>query len=92
VRGDMAGMVRAADAVHAVFATFTSFTETIPEGVPVTIAWGSKDRVLSPANAQIARQRLPQARFLSLPGCGHVPMTDDPSLVARVLLDGSSAF
>jgi hypothetical protein len=25
-----------------------------------------------------------------LPGCGHVPMTDDPALVAKVLLDGSA--
>ena len=41
--------------------------------------------------ASIARQRLPQARFVSLPGCGHVPMTDDPDLVARVLLEGSAA-
>jgi pimeloyl-ACP methyl ester carboxylesterase len=24
-----------------------------------------------------------------LPGCGHVPMTDDPALVAEVLLAGS---
>jgi len=89
VQGDMAGLVRAGDAVHAVFATFEPYSAPIPEDVPVTIAWGSKDRILSPANARVARQRLPQAQFLSLPGCGHVPMTDDPELVAKVLLDGS---
>jgi hypothetical protein len=27
--------------------------------------------------------------FIRLRGCGHVPMTDDPALVARVLLLGS---
>ena len=89
VRDDTAGLVAAADAVHAVFATFEPFTLPVPDGVPVTIAWSAKDRILSPANARIARQRLPQARFMSLPGCGHVPMTDDPDLVARVLLEGS---
>jgi hypothetical protein len=25
-----------------------------------------------------------------LPGCGHVPMTDDPPLVARILPGGST--
>ncbi|MFU0243177.1 alpha/beta hydrolase, partial [Streptomyces scabiei] len=29
--------------------------------------------------------------LIRLPGCGHVPMNDDPALVARVLLDGSRA-
>jgi pimeloyl-ACP methyl ester carboxylesterase len=88
-RGDVAAIGMTGPAVHAVFATFEPFTASIPDDVPVTIAWGSKDRILSPANATVARQRLPQARFLALPGCGHVPMTDDPELVARVLLEGS---
>jgi pimeloyl-ACP methyl ester carboxylesterase len=89
VRGDMTAVVTSGDAVHAVFATFEPFTATVPDGVPVTIAWGVKDRILPPANARVARQRLPRARFVSLPGCGHVPMTDDPELVAKVLLEGS---
>ena len=33
---------------------------------------------------------LPHARFVWLEGCGHVPMSDDPPQVARVLLDGSA--
>jgi hypothetical protein len=37
-----------------------------------------------------ARARLPQARFVRPAGCGHVPMTDDPALVAEILLCGSS--
>jgi pimeloyl-ACP methyl ester carboxylesterase len=90
VQGDMAGITKSGDAVHAVFATFEPFTMTIPDGVPVTIAWGAKDRILPPANARVARERVPQARFIRLPGCGHVPMTDDPELVAKILLDGSS--
>jgi len=67
-----------------------SFTLDIPAGVPVTIAWGTHDRLLPAGQADVARQRLPQARFVLLPGCGHVPMTDDPALVARVLLEGST--
>lgn len=53
--------------------------------VPTTIAWGTRDRVLRPRQAEIARRRLPGARHLSLPGCGHVPMIDDPELVAQVI-------
>jgi pimeloyl-ACP methyl ester carboxylesterase len=44
---------------------------------------------LRPSQARVAMRRLPHARFVPLPGCGHVPMTDDPVLVASVLLDGS---
>ena len=58
--------------------------------VPVTIAWGTKDRLLPPRQVLVAKAALPQARFLPLRGCGHVPMTDDPALVADVVLQGSS--
>ena len=58
--------------------------------VPVTIAWGTKDRLLLRSQAIRAQRRLPNARFVWLEGCGHVPMADDPSLVAKVLLEGSA--
>jgi len=65
------------------------FTGT-PE-VPVTIAWGARDRILLPREAERARARLPQARHVALPGCGHVPMSDDPELVASVILATTGA-
>ncbi|WP_067488942.1 alpha/beta fold hydrolase [Actinomadura hibisca] len=58
--------------------------------VPVTIAWGTKDRVLRTSQAVRAQRRLPHARFVWMEGCGHVPMGDDPDLVAKVLLEGSA--
>ncbi|MET9678090.1 alpha/beta fold hydrolase [Streptomyces sp. NPDC006482] len=57
--------------------------------VPVTIAWGTGDRLLLRRQGVRAKQALPDARLVRLPGCGHVPMNDDPALVARVILDGS---
>ncbi|MFL6051976.1 MAG: alpha/beta fold hydrolase [Actinoallomurus sp.] len=60
------------------------------QDVPVTIAWGTRDRLLRSSQAVRAQQALPHARFLWLQGCGHVPMGDDPQLVAQVLLEGSS--
>jgi pimeloyl-ACP methyl ester carboxylesterase len=57
--------------------------------VPVTVAWGTHDRVLWTRQVRAARRALPGAHMVPLPNCGHVPMSDNPRLVARVLLDGS---
>lgn len=54
--------------------------------VPVTIGWGTRDALLLPIQALHARKLLPGARHVWLRGCGHVPMSDDPGQVARVLL------
>lgn len=64
------------------------FTEDVP-GVPVTVAWGTRDRILVRRQGVRAKQMIPAARLVRLPGCGHCPMNDDPALVARVILDGS---
>ncbi|MFH8976824.1 alpha/beta fold hydrolase [Streptomyces sp. NPDC017890] len=66
------------------------FTDDVP-GVPVTVAWGDRDRLLLSRQGIRAKRTIPRARLVRLPGCGHVPMNDDPALVARVLLDGSRA-
>ncbi|WP_433576362.1 alpha/beta fold hydrolase [Nocardia brasiliensis] len=58
-----------------------------PLPCPVTLAWSSRDAILLPeVNGKIARERLPQAEFELLPDVGHVPMFDDPALVARTIL------
>ncbi|MBT2370017.1 alpha/beta fold hydrolase [Streptomyces sp. ISL-10] len=64
------------------------FTDDV-RGIPVTIGWGAKDRLLLRRQGVRAKQVVPGARLVRLPGCGHVPMSDDPALVARLLLDGS---
>ncbi|MFE5137113.1 alpha/beta fold hydrolase [Streptomyces fagopyri] len=64
------------------------FTDDVP-GLPVTVAWGARDRLLLRRQGVRAKQIIPRARLVRLPGCGHVPMNDDPALVARVILDGS---
>jgi pimeloyl-ACP methyl ester carboxylesterase len=83
---DAYAFFRARAAVGAVLREPVAFTETVPPDVPVTIAWGGKDRLLPPAQARVARARIPHATFLELPGCGHVPMTDNQELVVSVLL------
>lgn len=56
----------------------------------LTIAWGARDALLLPRQAQRARRLLPDARHVSLPGCGHIPFWDDPELVARTILDAGA--
>jgi pimeloyl-ACP methyl ester carboxylesterase len=87
--GDMAAFVAAKPAVRAILAEAFPFAGRVPAGVPVTIGWGTRDVLLPPRQALVAGARLPGARLVWLPGCGHVPMTDDPDLVAQVLLAGS---
>jgi pimeloyl-ACP methyl ester carboxylesterase len=89
-RGDMAAFRAARPALDTVMVQMTQFSGTVPAGVPITIAWGTRDRLLPPRQVLVAKASLPQARFLPLRGCGHVPMTDDPALVADVLLQGST--
>jgi pimeloyl-ACP methyl ester carboxylesterase len=67
------------------------FTDGERISVPTTIAWGERDLILLPHQARRAARAIPNARMLTLRGCGHVPMTDDPEQVAHVLLDGSAA-
>ncbi len=56
-----------------------------PRGVPVTVAWGVRDRLLPHARqAPRARASLPWATHVAL-GAGHVPFSDDPGAVAEVI-------
>jgi pimeloyl-ACP methyl ester carboxylesterase len=88
---DLTAFLAARDALNAIIADDLTFTGQIDDNVPVTVAWGTRDLLISPRQAKIAKARLPRtAKFVRLPGCGHVPMTDDPRLVADVLLRGSS--
>jgi pimeloyl-ACP methyl ester carboxylesterase len=88
-RGDMAAFLASRPALHMILAGMTPFTGRVPAGVPVTIGWGTRDRLLPPRQVLAVKARLPEASRLPLPGCGHVPMTDDPDVVSRILLRGS---
>jgi pimeloyl-ACP methyl ester carboxylesterase len=74
---------------HQTLAASHGHRVTGPLAAPVTIAWGTRDALLLPTGALRARRELPEAHHVWLRGCGHVPMSDDPAQVARVLLDGS---
>lgn len=50
--------------------------------VPLTVAFGERDRLIRPV-----RLGVPGVRTLMLPGCGHIPMWDRPDLVSELLLE-----
>ncbi|MBF6464788.1 alpha/beta hydrolase [Nocardia beijingensis] len=71
-----------------------SFTDVRPPesralaDIPVTIAWGSRDILLTYATqSRKARRVLPDAEHVTLHGSGHTPFFDDPAGCAQVLLE-----
>ena len=57
--------------------------------IPITVAFGTKDRMLRPRGYRLPDELPPHTRWITLPGCGHTPMWDDPELIARTILDGT---
>lgn len=90
VVGDLNAMVKARPALKTILKEATPFEREVAADIPVTIAWGSKDRLLLPYHAGRARKQMPAAEHVWLRGSGHVPMSDDVDAVVDVLLRGSS--
>jgi pimeloyl-ACP methyl ester carboxylesterase len=63
-----------------------------PPPCPITLAWSRQDRLLPVDVYGIrARQMIPGARFIVLDDVGHVPMFDDPQLVADTIIATTEA-
>jgi pimeloyl-ACP methyl ester carboxylesterase len=54
--------------------------------VPVTLVWGTRDRLLLPGQAKRAAREIPGAELVWVEGGGHFAHWDDPDLVARAVL------
>jgi pimeloyl-ACP methyl ester carboxylesterase len=54
-------------------------------GIPTFLIWGSKDRVVDPASAEIMARRLPGARVAVMRGTGHLPYEENPQEFSRVV-------
>jgi len=59
---------------------------------PVTIAWGTKDKVLPSRQAGRFQRHIPHAEIRLLKGLGHVPMSDDPALVTDLILQRTTSL
>lgn len=85
--GDIEGCVALPEIIRG--AASNGAMQLLPSGVcPVRIAWGLNDRML-PFMRYGAPMLLglPGAEFEFLPDVGHVPMIDDPVLVADTILE-----
>jgi pimeloyl-ACP methyl ester carboxylesterase len=59
---------------------------------PVRLVWGDRDRVLPFDGFGAAMlERLPGAELIRLRGVGHIPMSDDPGGVAKLILEVTTA-
>jgi pimeloyl-ACP methyl ester carboxylesterase len=54
---------------------------------PTLLIWGKNDVVTPPEAAKEFLDRLPNARIVWFPQCGHVPMVEKPDEFARARLD-----
>jgi pimeloyl-ACP methyl ester carboxylesterase len=57
---------------------------------PVTVAFGSRDVVLLRHQSRNLGELPPHTRSSTLPGCGHLPMTDDPARVAHLIITSAT--
>jgi pimeloyl-ACP methyl ester carboxylesterase len=79
------------DEALALFDDYTFHDAEQLDAVPVTVVWGSRDRLLLSRQAARARRVLPKARHEWLVGAGHLPMWDAPEAVAALLVAGAAA-
>jgi len=53
---------------------------------PVLVLWGEEDRLITLDSARRSVASLPAARLVTIPECGHIPMEEQPEVVAREML------
>jgi len=59
---------------------------------PIRVVWAERDRVIPfERNGLPLLERVPGAELVRLAGVGHVPMSDDPEQVARLILEVTRA-
>ena len=51
--------------------------------LPSLILWGEEDQVMPPAYAALWQERLPEARLVRVPACGHLPHIEKGAQVSR---------
>jgi pimeloyl-ACP methyl ester carboxylesterase len=89
--GQARSIVRAVGTCPGFDATLTATARRRIRGAqqvaaPVTVAFGSRDVVLLRRQSRDLGELPPATRSSTLPGCGHLPMTDDPARVTDLII------
>jgi len=62
------------------------FEQVGKAALPVELIWGERDTTVPYAQHADVQRAIPQARFVSLPGLGHLSPVEDPDAVNRALV------
>jgi pimeloyl-ACP methyl ester carboxylesterase len=54
---------------------------------PIAAAWGERDHMVAPEEAEFLLRAAPVTTFRILPGCGHMPMVERPEAFAALLAE-----
>ena len=54
-------------------------------GVPTLVVWGADDGLLAAHLGEQAARAMPNARFVAIPGCGHLPMEENPAALLAAI-------
>jgi pimeloyl-ACP methyl ester carboxylesterase len=55
--------------------------------LPALVIWGDNDKIMPPAFAPLWRDRLPDARVVTIEKCGHLPHVEHAARVADIIRD-----
>ncbi|MHC1563188.1 alpha/beta fold hydrolase [Actinomycetospora sp. C-140] len=86
ITGDLRGLSHPGTSFATMLAHLDTWVPPRRASVPTTVGWGARDLLLPRWQSRRLRRALPDAAVYVLPGCGHVPMGDDPALVADLIL------
>jgi 4,5:9,10-diseco-3-hydroxy-5,9,17-trioxoandrosta-1(10),2-diene-4-oate hydrolase len=65
-----------------------SIVDNLPNiTAPTLVIWGQQDRIIPVAHAQVARDRIPNARLHIIDRCGHVPQLEHPDEFNALVLE-----
>lgn len=72
---------------HAVASSNVPTLEELATSIvqPTLVLWCEEDRIFHPSGAAILAKALPNSSLVIVPGCGHLPMLDQPEETARNL-------
>ncbi|HSK61476.1 MAG TPA: alpha/beta fold hydrolase [Actinomycetospora sp.] len=86
IAADLQGLSRPRSSFATMLANLGRWAIPPRAEVPTVVGWGARDFLLPRWQSGRLRRALPDAAVYLLPGCGHVPMGDDPELVADLVL------
>lgn len=87
---DMADDLLGCTARDDLLATTDALAPLDPLPCPIMLAWSERDRIFPPlVNGAWARKLFPGAQWRLLPRVGHLPMLDDPALVAKTITESA---